>query len=68
MFDDLAILNVTMATANVQTLQARFLPTTNYFFELYHGVITARKSAGFSGKFILYIKICSIVSYLVLYF
>ena len=49
-----------MATAKVQTLQARFLPAANYFFELYHGVITARKSAGFSRRAMLYIKIVTL--------
>ena len=49
-----------MATAKVQTLQAQFLPTANYFCELYHGVITARKSAGFSRRAMLYIKIVTL--------
>ena len=49
-----------MATAKVQTLQARFLPAANYFCEFYHGVITARKSAGFSRRAMLYIKIVTL--------
>ena len=68
MFDDLTILNATMATAKVQTLQARFLPTANYFFELYHGVITARKSAGFSRRAMLYIKIVALHHLCMLFF
>ena len=68
MFDDLTILNATMATAKVQTLQARFLPTANYFCELYHGVITARKSAGFSRRAILYIKIVTLHHLCMLFF
>ena len=68
MFDDLTILNATMATAKVQTLQARFLPTANYFCELYHGVITARKSAGFSRRAMLYIKIVTLHHLCMLFF
>ena len=60
MFDELTILNATTATAKVQTLQARFLLTANYFCELYHGVITAWKSAGFSRRAMLYIKIVTL--------